>query len=503
MYGQEVSIFPTAVAKALVLLTGNENSQVQYGNTLIDDLFPDNRFQYILAELPFGLPWRTIKDRIEKESLDVNGRFNIGLPSVTDSQFLFIEHIISKMDACGSRAAFITTASVLYGGGASSGESRIRRWLFENDLVETIIALPSGALSTTNVPIYLWILSNKKNNIQKGKVRLINISNLKEDDTQSTVSLYKQYANSPLSQIVKNEQFGYYEVDLLENGKKKETVTISLDTDIEQFIKKERQPYTKGKITVDYSSVEKGYSVQFDIFFKTEEANIASLKDESEALLSVIVNIVSLKNDIEKITLHEEDNQISKSWRELPLRSATDIVYGINRPPTPDVKGLPILSVPYLIGAANDDNLYAVTTKTKCSSDQDTIIVMKKNKDAKPGEIFRGVNGILSPFLAAIKCSDETIIAPQYLYYLLKGYEKSLMSMAKGITIKTLTTRSILDLKCLIPPIEEQLRIATYLDDVVGKIDKAILALNSSNNVFVTYRQILIENIVKGLWRIP
>lgn len=508
LYGQDVSSFPSAIAKALVLLTGNEFSKVCYGNTLTEDQFPSHHFQYILADMPLGLQWRPIKERIEMESYDTNGRFSIGLPSVSDSQFLFIEHILSKMDPNGCRAAFISTGYVLWGGNASSGESRIRRWLFENDMVETIMALPSGLLFATNVPTYLWILSNKKNQAQKGEVRLIDLSiqeekgsrlSIGEGFIKSSVALYKSWDNSPLSLIVKNEQFGFYEVGLLENGKKKETVTISLDTDIEQYIEKERQPFAKGKITVDYSSVEKGYSVDFSKFFKSEESEITPLEGTTNDALSVINAIELAKPFVQQIgnlkQTHSEDN----SWTELPLRSATEVIFGINRPPVLSEDGLPILSVPYLRHPSGDER-YEVTPKTRCATEDDVLVIVK---GANTGEVFKGVDGILTPSIAAIKCTNESVITPHYMYYLLKGYEKSLMSIAKGATIKSIDAKMIPDFKCLVPPVEEQIQISEYLDTMIGKIDCIIETLQSEGGTFSKLRQALIENIVRGIWRIP
>lgn len=500
LFGQEISIFPFAVAKALILLSGNEESKVLHGNTLTDDLFPDNRFQYILADLPFGIQWVTIKDRIEKESLGANGRFFIGLPNLSDSQFLFIEHIISKMNPSGCRVAFISTASVLWGGSASSGESRIRRWLFENDLVETIIALPSGTLASTNIPVYLWILSNKKKDAQKGKVRLINtaINNLKKgrfklnnDFVESVVAEYKSNILSMTSQIVMNEEFGYYEVDLYENGKKKERITISLDTDIDEFVAKERQPFAKGEITIDYTSVEKGYSVLFEKFFKQEQNDVISMADATKELMDSIDAITTLKSDIARIISKSD----SKSWVEQPLLAAAELVLGSSKKNIPNLEGLPLLSVKNLRNPSHDDTLYEVTPRTKCSTAKDVIIIVK---GANSGEVFKGADGILTSALATIKCIDESIIIPKYLYYLLKGYEKSLMSKAKGISIKSLDTRSILDLKCYIPPIEEQKQIVSFLDGIIGRIDEIIIGLKSTDNIFIRYRQILIENAVRG-----
>ena len=119
-------------------------------------------------------------------------------------------------------------------------------------------------------------------------------------------------------------------------------------------------------------------------------------------------------------------------------------------------------------------------------------------KGANSGEVFRGVDGILSPSVASVSCIDEKIIAHHYLYYLLKGYEKELMSKAKGFTIKSLDSKYILDIRCNIPPIEEQLKLASYLDDIIGKIDDIINTLGSTDTFFSSYRQTLIENVVRG-----
>ena len=243
--------------------------------------------------------------------------------------------------------------------------------------------------------------------------------------------------------------------------------------------------------TIDYTSVEKGYSVQFEKIFPQEKEDIVSLVDATQDLVPVIDTITALKADIVKIQGRSE----SKTWTEYPLRAATEVVFGINRPPIENNNGLPILSVPFLRKPSNDVSLYEVTPKTKCSTVNDAIVIVKGENT---GEVFKGVDGILTPSVATIKCTDEKVITPQYLYYLLKGYEKELRSMAKGATIKSLDSKSIPNLKCMIPPIEEQLNLVAFLDVIVGKIDDVINVLGGSNNVFVQYRQTLIENVVHG-----
>ena len=518
LFGQEITMFPCAVAKALALLSGNESSQVRYGNTITEDLFPNSYFQYIVADFPFGLQWSPIMDRVEKESFASNGRFNIGLPKIADSQFLFIEHILSKMNPEGSRAAFITSSYVLSEGSAKSGESRIRRWLFENDLVETIIALPGGSLVYSSVPVYLWILTTQKDVSHKGKVRLIDASSLISKNRQNAldndivntiISEYKSEIISTMSQILNNNDFGYYEINLLRgysvNGRNRktntETVKISLDRDIKEFVEKERNPYTKLPIDIDYSSVEKGYEVIFSKFFKEAEAKIDSLAESSMNLMSIVDGFKDLNADLEHLICQAEDDTFTKNWQMWPLHAATKTTVGLPlRSTFPDAKGLPLITVSSLRGKAEDEKHYAVNPRTRCSSTKDAIIIVT---GANSGEVFRGVDGILPSTLAVVKSTDMGIIAPEYLYYLLKGYEKSIQLLTRGGAIKSLNIKQLSDFKCLIPPIEEQQRIAAYLDGFVGKLDRIIASLNSTDTIVSTYRQTLIENIVRGNWNVP
>ena len=517
LIGKDVSSFASAVASALVLLTGDKDSFVDDVNTLTDEDSYDWEFHFVVADLPQGLPWTPIRERIVKESQKENGRFRKGLPGTGDSQFLFIQDIVSKMDGISGRAAFISSAYVLQGGSVKSGEARIRMWLIESGLVETIIALPVGILPNNNTPLYLWILSccdinfNRDNEFlekMEGKVRLIDATkfvfsknNFSIDNNfiDSVVKEYKSFENTSATKIVQKEELGFYEVGLLENGKKKETVTISLDTDIKAFVEEERKPYAKGKIAIDYSSVEKGYSVDFSKFFKSEETPIASIKDESFRMLSVMDTINSMKNDIESIVNRCTDTSVSDVWKEIPLRAATEIIQANNRSYVVDMRGLPIISMAYLRGDKVDEELYAVTHISKRVSSTDVILV---RTGANAGEVFKGVDGILSPTLAAIRCTDDSLILPSYLYYLLKGYEKTLRAMTGGTSVKTLSTKSIRDFKCFIPSLEEQVKIAEFLDYIINKIDNTIKSIGSSNSVFSQYRQTIIENAVRGRIRL-
>lgn len=513
LFGNEISSFSCAIANALVLLTGDEYSFVDNVNTLTKEESSDDEFQFVVADLPFGLPWTPIRERIERESQKENGRFSKGLPSTNDSQFLFIQDIVSKMDSMGGRAAFITSGDVLNGGSVKSGESRIRRWLFESGLVETIIALPSRILSPyTNIPVFLWILScnpdphcNEFCEKMEGKVRLIDATKLVSSNKQfymndefitSVVKEYKSLEDTAATKIVNKEDFGFYELKIEEKGKRKETVRISLDTDINDFIEKERKPYSKGEITIYYESVEKGFSVDFCKFFKPEDIPIAPIEEESARMLQLLDTIGSVRADIEATTRRIVDETAHDSWNEMPLWSIAEIVQAKNRSHVVDMRrGLPIISKEFLRGEISDMEYYAVTSNATRSYAND-VFVFKRGANA--GMVFKGAKGMILPALTIIRCTDESIISPKYLYYLLKGYEKSFKLMTKGATTKQLDIKAVLDCKFLIPSIDEQEKIACFLDEVVNKIDNVIASIKGSNTIFSEYRQTLIENAVRG-----
>jgi type I restriction enzyme M protein len=182
-FGQELNPESYAICKADMLIKGQEVKNIKLGNTLSNDQFYADKFDYMLSNPPFGVDWKKIEQDIKDEhSLKgFDGRFGPGLPRVSDGSLLFLLHLISKMrDAAdgGSRIGIILNGSPLFTGGAGSGESEIRRYILETDLLEAIVALPTDMFYNTGISTYVWVLSNKKANGRKGKVQLINGINL-------------------------------------------------------------------------------------------------------------------------------------------------------------------------------------------------------------------------------------------------------------------------------------------------------------------------------------
>ncbi len=180
-FGQELNPESYAICKADMLIKGQKVDNIKLGNTLSNDLLRTEKFDYMLSNPPFGVDWKKIQKTIDDEHnhKGYDGRFGAGLPRVSDGSLLFLQHLISKMRPThegGSRIGIILNGSPLFTGGAGSGESEIRRYILENDLLEAITALPTDMFYNTGIATYVWVLSNHKDAVRKGKVQLINAS---------------------------------------------------------------------------------------------------------------------------------------------------------------------------------------------------------------------------------------------------------------------------------------------------------------------------------------
>ena len=173
MFGQELNDESYAICKADMLIKGQDVGNIVVGNTLSDDGHGSRKFDYMLSNPPFGVEWKKVEREVRKEQEEkgFDGRFGPGLPRVSDGSMLFLLHLISKMRPVvdgGSRFGIVLNGSPLFTGGAGSGESEIRRYVLENDLVEAIIGLPTDMFYNTGISTYVWILSNKKQEDRKG-----------------------------------------------------------------------------------------------------------------------------------------------------------------------------------------------------------------------------------------------------------------------------------------------------------------------------------------------
>lgn len=216
VFGQELNPESYAICKADMLIKGQDVRNIKLGNTLSNDQLAYEKFDYMLSNPPFGVDWKKIESDIkdEHEQKGFEGRFGAGLPRVSDGSLLFLMHLISKMrdtdsNGQGSRIGIILNGSPLFTGSAGSGESEIRRYILEADLLEAIIALPTDMFYNTGIATYVWVLSNKKDAERKGKVHLINASNLSSKMRKSLGSKRNYLTDEEIRTITQN--YGAFE----------------------------------------------------------------------------------------------------------------------------------------------------------------------------------------------------------------------------------------------------------------------------------------------------
>jgi len=185
VFGQEINPESYAICKSDMLIKGQNPDNIKFGNTFTSDGLKEEKFDYMLSNPPFGVDWKKAKKAIkdEYENLGFAGRFGAGLPRINDGSLLFLQHMISKIKQDdGSRIGIVFNGSPLFTGQAGSGESNIRKWIIENDLLEAIIALPDQLFYNTGISTYIWILTNKKSPERKGKIQLINATGKKDEE---------------------------------------------------------------------------------------------------------------------------------------------------------------------------------------------------------------------------------------------------------------------------------------------------------------------------------
>jgi len=314
MYGQELNPESYAICKADMLIKGQDVGNIIFGNTLSADGLHGKHFDYMLSNPPFGVEWKKIEKEIRREAAQMgyNGRFGPGLPRVSDGSLLFLLHLISKMRPAvdgGSRFGIVLNGSPLFTGGAGSGESEIRRYVLENDLVEAIIGLPTDMFYNTGISTYVWIVSNRKPAARRGKVQLIDASSfwqkmrkslgskrkeLSPEHIDDITRLFGRFKKStrdgvPISRIFNNEDFGYWtitverpqrdaagQIVLGSKGKGKgkpvadsslrDTENVPLGEYVESYFKREVLAHAPDA-WIDHDKTKVGYEIPFNRHF--------------------------------------------------------------------------------------------------------------------------------------------------------------------------------------------------------------------------------------------
>ena len=228
-YGQEYNPESYAICGSDLMMKDQNLENIKFGDSFTDDGHAGARFDYLLANPPFGVEWkpqeRFVRD--EAESLGFDGRFGAGLPRINDGSFLFLQHMIAKMKPEGSRLAIVFNGSPLFTGDAGSGESNIRRWIIESDWLEAIVALPDQLFYNTGISTYFWIVTNRKRPERQGKVQLIDATGfsqkmrkslgnkrneISDDQIAEITRIYGEFTEGEHCRIFANEEFGYRKI---------------------------------------------------------------------------------------------------------------------------------------------------------------------------------------------------------------------------------------------------------------------------------------------------
>ncbi|WMI65530.1 class I SAM-dependent DNA methyltransferase [Aestuariibaculum sp. YM273] len=335
VFGQELNPESYAICKSDMLIKGQNPTNIKKGNSISEDQLPNEKFDYLITNPPFGVKWKKIEKKVkeEHEALGHGGRFGAGLPSVSDGSFLFLMHLMSKMKPEGSRLAIVFNGSPLFSGSPSSkkNESSIRQWLIENDMLEAVIALPNQLFYNTGISTYIWLITNHKPLERKGKVQLINAvdffkkmskslgdkrNELSEDHIKDITKLYGDFMESDQCKIFDNKDFGYSKVTVerptrnakggIVKDKKgnpkpdsslRDTENIPLKEDIQAYMQREVLPHVPDA-WVDDSKTNIGYEINFTKYFyqykplrSLEEirADILALEEETDGLIKQVI----------------------------------------------------------------------------------------------------------------------------------------------------------------------------------------------------------------------
>ena len=342
LFGQELNDESYAICKADMLIKGQDVGNIVVGNTLSDDGHGKRKFDYMLSNPPFGVEWKKVEKEVRKEheTKGFSGRFGPGLPRISDGSMLFLLHLLSKMRPAnqgGSRFGIVLNGSPLFTGGAGSGESEIRRYVLENDLLEAIVGLPTDMFYNTGIATYVWIISNRKPVERKGKVQLIDASGMWQKMRKSLGSKRKELSDAhiehitrlfgsfaeakdedgkPISRLFDNEDFGYHSITverplrdeagqivLGQKGKQKgkpqpdsslrDTENVPYKDDVADYFKREVLPHAPDA-WIDPDKTKVGYEIPFNRHFYVFKpprplAEIdADLKQTTDRILEMI-----------------------------------------------------------------------------------------------------------------------------------------------------------------------------------------------------------------------
>jgi len=488
--GQEVQPESFAIAKSDMLIKDERTARIELDDTLINDRFAEEQFDYVIANPPYGKDWKTVEKQVKAEHAQqgMAGRFGPGLPPTSDGQMLFLLHMLSKLkspEQGGGRLAVVMNMAPLFSGDAGSGPSEIRRYLIEHDLLEAIVGLPTELFYNTGIATYVWVVTNRKTPERMGKVQLLDARDLfqkmpksvgnkrniiGDDQRRLIVSLYEDLVENERSKILDNELLGYRQVIVDRplvgsDGKKpkpdvklRDTEVIPLTESVEQHFQREVLPYF-GDAWMDRSRDRIGYEIPFTKVFFRYSSNGAA-KGPSRRMASLVTN-PTYKNP------------------------------GESRP---------YIALEHIAAGAGK-----LVEGAELTEDERTDAVL-----CEPGDVLFGK---LRPYLAKVIhvdvpsiCSSELLVLrprpgeidSRYLYYLCRSgqFVEWAIATCDGVKMPRTSWRELREFRIRpFPSFEEQRSIATKLDADCAEIDtkvdeyrKAVTELEQRKADLITIR---------------
>lgn len=573
IFGQELQADTYATCKADLMISGNinkftykldsgEHQYIAFGSTISQDGHAGEKFDFCISNPPFGTPWKEdlknwgLGDKKEvidprfvhssDASLTTASEPISFIPDIGDCQMLFLANNVSRMKdtPLGTRIVEVHNGSSLFTGNAGGGESNLRRYIIENDLLEAIIAMPENDFFNTPIQTYIWILTNRKEERRKGKVQLIDASSIKHPlrknlghkncettkvDRDYILNLLMDFNETPESKIFRNEEFGYWQVPVLrpkrdkegnivmkkgkvvmaKNRNEMELVPLLYPGGISAYYEKEVKPYDS---EVEFGEPTLGYEILFAKYFYTP-THLRSLEQVMDDVKEIGADIHKLQLEIESVVTRGINSdvkfkstnipwlpEIPEHWQIKPIRSLLREV--TEKSETGDEE---LLSLSQYTGIS-----YKKDAKNTGMFEAESTIGYKK---VYPGQF---VMNIMLAWNGSYAVSDlEGIISPAYCvfdfvsdcdklyyHYLLRLgiYSGAFKTASRGIIDSRLRLypNRFYPFPIICPPIEEQHAIVSYITERVAKIDSLIEKLNKEIECIKEYKQRLISDVVTG-----
>ena len=518
VYGQEIIERMASLNGLLAKTSIIDDFQFASGDVLEEDKFYRQQFDYIVADPP-------MRQRIEDCVLFDISRFPMGIPTNHDATGLFIQHIILKMAPKG-RAVFTCVPSFF--SEEHSTSDRLRSWMLKQDIIESIISLPSGFVSGTNMKICLCVLNKNKSKQRKGYVQIINAESLfprqkmrvvlTDESLEKIVSVYRSFENNVFCHIAQTLDFFRHEVDvkqpardnegslILVNGRKvadsKKTVPVAIPKDNrywEDYIYRNVISHLDKDSWIDQTSVRVKCKIDINTPFdkQAERRSVQEIKRDVSKLSGSIISL------FDTLFIENKNNRPVYSPEDFhPMQALFGSLTRITRSRTPLVRigkksKYPVLSPDYLRGYISEPSEYVESVADDQIVNDGDILILMDGENA--GEVFRGKQGCLSRTMVKVE-STTPAFDKDYLYYLLKAKEPDLRLKTRGEYIKHLSLADLRSLRIVVPSISHQITMARSLNPKIEAIDKLISMLGgNARETIVEYRQALIQDAIASV----